>query len=120
MAKDTKIKEKKEKKERKTFGRDFKAELKKVTWPTAKQLTQKTAIVIAIVLIISAIVFVLDFAFDKGYEFIITESSKVINKEDNSTNETENTTIENVTAENVENTSDNSTNTNDTENVTAE
>ena len=37
MAKDTKKnKVKKEKKENKTFLKDFKAELKKVTWPTAK------------------------------------------------------------------------------------
>ena len=36
MAKDTKKnKVKKEKKESKTFFKDFKAELKKVTWPTA-------------------------------------------------------------------------------------
>ena len=110
MAKDTKkIKDKKEKKDNKTFFKDFKAELKKVTWPTAKQLVTKTAVVIAIVLIISAIVFVLDFAFDKGYEFIVTKASSSINKDNttdaeatdtNSTAET--TTTEDNAVENAE------------------
>lgn len=87
MAKDTKkSKDKKEKKENKTFFKDFKAELKKVTWPTAKQLVTKTTVVIAIVVIISAFVFLLDFAFDKGYEFIITKASSAITK-NNETNE---------------------------------
>lgn len=104
MAKDTKkIKDKKEKKDNKTFFKDFKAELKKVTWPTAKQLVTKTAVVIAIVLIISAIVFVLDFAFDKGYEFIVTKASSSINKDNttdtNSTDET--TTTEDNAVENA-------------------
>ena len=79
MAKETKNKannSKKEKKEKSTFFRDFKAELKKVTWPTPKQLATKTSIVIAIVILISVIVFVLDTVFDKGYEFIVTESTK--------------------------------------------
>jgi preprotein translocase SecE subunit len=108
MAKDTKkIKDKKEKKDNKTFFKDFKAELKKVTWPTAKQLVTKTAVVIAIVLIISAIV--LDFAFDKGYEFIVTKASSSINKDNttdaeatdtNSTDET--TTTEDNAVENAE------------------
>ena len=81
MAKDTK-KVKKEKKEKKAFFKEFKAELKKVTWPTPKQLAAKTAIVIAIVLIISVIVFGLDFVFDKGYEFVVTQSSKMLNKDE--------------------------------------
>ena len=82
MAKDTKKnKVKKEKKESKTFFKDFKAELKKVTWPTAKQLANKTTAVIVIVIIIAAIVFALDFAFGKGYEFLITKTSNSLNKD---------------------------------------
>ncbi len=85
MAKEAKNKAKKEKKENKTFFKDFKAELKKVTWPTAKQLATKTAVVVVLVILIAAIVFVLDYAFDKGYEFIITQSSKTqdINSNEN-------------------------------------
>ena len=47
-----------------SFFRSFKAELKKVIWPTPKQLITGTIAVITIVLIIAAIVFVLDLAFD--------------------------------------------------------
>ena len=85
MAKDTKKnKVKKEKNEKKYFFKDFKAELKKVTWPTAKQLANKTVAVIAIVIIIAAIVFALDLAFDKGYEFLINKTYSAINKNDKS------------------------------------
>ena len=58
-------KEAKNKKEKKHFFKDFKAELKKVIWPTPKQLVNNTVAVITIVLITAAIVFVLDFAFEK-------------------------------------------------------
>lgn len=94
MAKDTKKnKVKKEKKENKTFFRDFKAELKKVTWPTSKQLASKTVAVIVIVLIIAALVFALDFVFDKGYETIISKTYTAINKDDKENTANENETI---------------------------
>ncbi len=54
----------KEKKLKKSFIKEFKAELKKVNWPTPKQLVNNTVAVITIVLILTAIVFVLDVAFD--------------------------------------------------------
>ena len=63
MAKDTKN-NKKDIKNKKHFFKDFKAELKKVVWPTPKQLANKTLAVIIIVLITAAIVFVLDVIFD--------------------------------------------------------
>lgn len=88
MAKDTKNNKVKNEKERKTFFKDFKAELKKVTWPTAKQLAVKTVTVIAVVVIIAALVFVLDIGFEKGYEFVITKTSNAIKKDENK-NETE-------------------------------
>ena len=43
---------KKENKTKKHFLKDFKAELKKVIWPTPKQLVNNTSAVLAIVLII--------------------------------------------------------------------
>ena len=55
---------KKEKKEKKHFFKDFKAELKRVIWPTPKQLVNNTIAVIVIVLITAAIVFVLDLVFE--------------------------------------------------------
>ena len=51
-------------KKEKRFFKDFKAELKKVIWPSSKQLINNTTAVIVIVLIVSAIVFVLDVAFE--------------------------------------------------------
>lgn len=63
MAKDTK-KSNKDVKNKKHFFKDFKAELKKVIWPTPKQLANKTLAVVVIVLITAAIVFVLDVFFD--------------------------------------------------------
>ena len=44
--------------------KNFKAELKKVIWPTPKQLANNTIAVITIVLITALIVFVLDFGFE--------------------------------------------------------
>jgi len=71
MAKDVK-KNSKDVKNKKHFFKDFKAELKKVIWPTPKQLVNKTIAVIVIVLITGAIVVVLDLAFrflnDKGID----------------------------------------------------
>ncbi len=53
-----------DKKEKKNFFKEFKAELKRVSWPTMKQLVNNTSAVIAIVLLVSAIVFVLDVVFE--------------------------------------------------------
>lgn len=55
---------KKDKKETKHFFKDFKAELKRVIWPTPKQLGNNTIAVVVIVLITAAIVFVLDLVFE--------------------------------------------------------
>ena len=62
MAKETKSN--KDLKNKKHFFKDFKAELKKVIWPTPKQVVNNTIAVIVIVLITAAIVFVLDVLFD--------------------------------------------------------
>lgn len=99
-------KEAKSKKDKKHFFKDFKAELKKVIWPTPKQLVNNTVAVITIVLITAAIVFVLDFAFEKMNTFGInklkarveskneTVNSQVINDENSNTEEvSENTTV---------------------------
>ena len=63
MAKETN-KSNKENKEKNSFFKEFKAELKRVSWPTFKQLVNNTGAVIAIVLIVAVIVFVLDVAFE--------------------------------------------------------
>ena len=92
MAKDAK--NNKDTKNKKHFFKDFKAELKKVIWPTPKQIVNNTVAVITIVLITAVIVFVLDLFFD-----ILNE--KGINRlKSNIKNET---IIENVTNSEEEN-----------------
>jgi preprotein translocase subunit SecE len=48
------------------FIRQVIAELRKVIWPTRKELVTYTTVVIIFVLIMAAIVAVLDFAFTRG------------------------------------------------------
>ena len=71
MAKDAK--NNKDAKNKKHFFKNFKAELKKVIWPTPKQIVNSTTAVVTIVLIAAVIVFALDLVFDLFNE-------KVVNK----------------------------------------
>ena len=89
MPKETNKKQVKEKsnKDKTHFMKDFKAELKRVIWPTPKQLLNSTVAVITIVWITAIIVFVLDFAFEKMNEYGIEKLKKVV--------ETTNTVVEN-------------------------
>ena len=57
-------KSKKEEKNKRRFFKDFKAELKRVVWPTPKQLANSTIAVITMVLVIGVIVFGLDMVFE--------------------------------------------------------
>ena len=81
---------KKQNKETKHFFKDFKAELKRVIWPTPKQLLNNTVAVITIVIITAAIVFALDFAFEKMNQYginkikSVVESKNTVSKENNS------------------------------------
>ncbi len=92
----------KEKKEKKHFFKDFKAELKKVIWPTTKQVANNTTAVIVIVLLTAAIVFVLDLTFEtlntQGVNRLknIVKVNEVENSiSDNSIDEHDNNTIVN-------------------------
>ena len=57
-------KSKKEEKNKRHFFKDFKAELKRVVWPTPKQLLNSTIAVITIVLVVGVLVLLLDLGFD--------------------------------------------------------
>ena len=70
--------EKEAKSAKKHFWKDFKAELKKVIWPTPKQIINNTTTVIGIVLITVAIVFVLDLAFDALNTYGINKLKTVV------------------------------------------
>ena len=87
---------KNENKVKKHFFKDFKAELKKVIWPTPKQLVNNTIAVISIVLITGAIVFVLDSVFKVINEYGISNLQNIVderyNKEESSENNGENST----------------------------
>ncbi|MFR2535310.1 MAG: preprotein translocase subunit SecE [Clostridia bacterium] len=100
MPKDTN----KNKKEKKHFFKDFKAELKKVIWPTPKQLVNNTVAVITIVLITALIVFVLDFAFEKMNTYGIDKLKQVVENKNEVTNETTQTNQENTNVTNQEET----------------
>ncbi len=78
MANDKKIK-----KEKKHFFKDFKSELKRVTWPTGKQLVNNTVAVITIVFITAAIVFVLDLGFEMLNKYGIDKLKSAVNSKDN-------------------------------------
>ena len=74
------------------FFKDTKAELKKVIWPTPKQLLNNTVAVIVFALIIAVIVFVLDLCFDAINKYGVTQLQQKIVSSYNSNNE--NTTAE--------------------------
>ncbi len=53
------------------FFRDLKAEIKKVVWPTKKQLFNNTLIVIIAILVIGAGIWILDALFSWGFGAIM-------------------------------------------------
>ncbi len=115
MPKDVNKNDRKEKRENKHFFKDFKAELKRVIWPTPKQLVNNTVAVITIVLITAIIVFVLDLVFELMNSYGIDKLRGMVESQNV---QTENTT----TNQEAQNAVDNILNeTNNTENkVTAE
>ena len=99
---------KNENKLKKHFFKDFKAELKKVIWPTPKQLVNNTIAVVTIVLITAAIVFMLDVIFDLGNKYGITQLQSIVDEKFNDDENTENT---DTTESEEETTTDESTST---------
>lgn len=77
---------------KKHFFKDFKAELKKVIWPTPKQLVNNTVAVVAIVIITAIIVFALDAVFDLGNKYGISRLQSIVNEKYNNTDSTKNDT----------------------------
>ena len=65
-------KPKKEKKGKvKTAWKGFKSELKKIVWPTWKQVLKNTGIVVVIVLICAVAIGALDIAFREGFDALV-------------------------------------------------
>lgn len=102
-SKESKVKKTKTAKNNKNFFKDTKAELKKVIWPTSKQLVNNTLAVITIVLLVGVIVFVLDVCFEKisalGVNGLKSIASNTINSTDTENTESENTEQEVTSSE---------------------
>ncbi len=128
MADNTKNKENKNSKQKKSFFKDVKAELKKVTWPTTKQVVNNTVGVIVIVIITAIIVFILDFTFNNFNEYVVNGIRTKISESQNTTtdgnsvnqnvvNEDGDTTLENEVSEGENTTTDNTENNEAVENT---
>ena len=95
-------------KDKTSFSKKFKAELKKVIWPTPKQLFNNTVAVLLIVII----VFVLDIAFESMNKYGVNKIKESIS---NSTlNNTTNKTTENAESDQTEASNEETTNTENT------
>ena len=85
-------------KQKKHFFKDLKTELKKVVWPTPKQLFNSTVAVITIVLVCAVIVFLLDIIFEFGNKYGITNLQSIVNekfnKDEQSNENTDNNSVE--------------------------
>lgn len=108
MAKEVNKENKKEKNDNKKFFKEFKAELKRVSWPTRKQLVNNTIAVVSIVVIVAVIVFVLDVIFENMNKFgveklkaIVTSSSSEENDSDDHEHIDTTNTVENTVAPEV-------------------
>lgn len=101
--KEAKANKKENNKNKKSFAKDFKAELKKVIWPTPKQLLNNTVAVLTIVLITAAIVFVLDLAFESLNKYGVNKVKEVVTSVNSTSSETtqndESTTEETTSSE---------------------
>ena len=113
--KEAKANNKENAKNKKSFWKSFKAELKKVTWPTPKQLANNTSAVIAIVVLTAAIVFVLDLTFETLNKHGVNKIKEVVSANNTVTadNTTSNQTTENT---NNETSTEDSQNTENTDN----
>lgn len=101
-------------KQKNNFSKELKAEMKKVTWPTLKELVNSTSAVIAIVIIVATIVFVLDVCFENLNKFGVEKLKSVVSTDTQTTEETEK--IEG-SDENIQLVTDEDTNTESEENV---
>lgn len=106
-------KEMNKEKKNKNFGKELKSELKKVSWPTLKQLVNNTTAVITIVLIVSAIVFVLDVCFKNLNNFGIGRLKALVSSNTEQQNQENQETTDDVNAENTDNQEGENTNANE-------
>ena len=87
------------KKSKSNFFREMKSELKKVVWPTKKELINNTCAVIAFVVII---VFMLDFCFDLVNKYGIVKLQETVQTSLQSDSNIISNSEENIIEENTE------------------
>ena len=113
-------KEEKNIKDKTSFMKKFKAELKKVVWPTPKQLFNNTVADQSIYLITAIIVFVLDFAFESINKYGVNKIKQdIVNSSSNNTEE-DNTASNNSVQDETQNNEENEQDSNSAENNIAE
>lgn len=71
QAKPEKVKKEKKKGRVKNAWKGFRSELKKIVWPTWKQVLKNTGIVVVIVLICAVAIGALDIAFREGFDALV-------------------------------------------------
>ena len=92
----------KEKKQKSNYFKEMRAELKKVVWPTPKELVNNTIAVIVFVLIIAIIVFIFDFCFDNLNKYGITKLQETVRASFETTDNSEESS-ENIYNSNIKN-----------------
>jgi preprotein translocase subunit SecE len=94
---DKKIKVAKPTEPKKHWFKDFKAEIKKIVWPTGKKLFDNTVVVITMVIVVALIIFVLDLGFKALSGLEVNElnrlKSEVAAESSNTTSEVTDATI---------------------------
>ena len=103
-----KEKESKVKNENKHFMKDVKAELKKVVWPTSKQMVNNVTAVVVIVLVTAAIVFCLDFVFGAMNKYGVDKLKEQVQKNQTQVVESNDSNVEAANNNQSENTEESS------------
>ena len=63
------------------FGKDFKGEVKKITWPGAKMVLKSTAVVLVAIIVIGLAVFAIDWCLSRGVDGLESLASKTSTSE---------------------------------------
>ena len=71
QTKPEKVKKEKKKGRIKNAWKGFRSELKKIVWPTWKQVLKNTGIVLVIVIACAAVILALDVAFREGFDALV-------------------------------------------------
>ena len=76
----------------KTFFKDFKGECKKIVWPDARTVLKNTGVVLAVVTLVTIIIFAIDFGLERGISGLKGLATKTATDADTSISEVIETT----------------------------